>query len=168
MDRAAWARTGIVTAILVLLAMILITPTLIGRPPELGSLPLLIVGLTQDRSTFVVHVGGAVGSYMYANVTLAVRGIGNASSYEAQAMENDTYDANLRVPVNVTASFAIHTYLVDRQENYFEYNVTVDLGRDAQDRLVLIFTLADEKEPRVERRTPPEDFRWPVPLRGAL
>ena len=167
MDRAAWARAGIVVAILVLLAMILITPTLIGRSPELGSLPLLIVGLTQDRSTFVVDVGGVVGRYMYANVTLEVRGILNAS-YEAEAMENDTYGVHIRVPVNATASFSVHTYLVDRQKNYFEYNVTVDLGRDDQDRSVLIFTLPDETAPRQERRTPPEDFRWPVPLRGAL
>ena len=167
MDRAAWARAGIVVAILVLLAMILITPNLIGRPPELGSLPLLIVGLTQDRSTFVIHVGAALGSYMYANVTLEVRGIDNGS-YDARAMENDTYDAHLRVPANATASFAVHTYLVDRQENYFEYNVTVDLGLDPQGRLVLVVTLQDEKDPRVERRTLPEEFRWPVPLRGAL
>ena len=166
MDRAAWARAGIVVAILVLLAMILITPTLIGRSPELGSLPLLIVGLTQDQSTFVVDVGGAVGRYMYANVTLEVRGIQNAA-YEAEA-ENDTYGVHIRVSVNVTRSFSIHTYLVDRQDNYFEYNVTVDLGRDDQGRFVLIFTLPDEAAPRQERRTPPEDFRWPVPLRGAL
>lgn len=168
MDRAAWARAGIVVAILVLLALILITPNLIGRPPELGSLPLLIVGLTQDRWTFVVDVGGGLGRYMYANVTLEVRGIQNAS-YDARAMENDTYDVHLRVPVNATASFAVHTYLVDRQENYFEYNVTVDLGRDPQGRFVfLVVTLPDEKDVRVERRTLPEDFRWPVPLRGAL
>jgi len=165
-DRAAWARAGIVVAILVLLAMILITPTLIGRSPELGSLPLLIVGLTQDQSTFVIHVGAAVGSYMYANVTLEVRGIQNAS-YEAEAMENDTYDVHIRVPVNVTRSFSIHTYLVDRQENYFEYNVTVNLFLE-QGRLVLVVTLQDEKDPRVERRTLPEEFWWPVPLRGAL
>lgn len=164
MDRAAWGRAGIFATILALLALILITPNLIGRPAVLASLPILIVGLTEDRSAFVVHVGGAVGAYMYANVTLEVFGM-NATLVDV-AVENDTYSAHLRVPVNEAQPLRIHTYLADRQDHYFEYNVTAAFVSE-QGRPVLLLTLVDEED-REERRTPPDDFRWPVPLRGTL
>ena len=166
MAREAWARTGMVVTIPALLVLILITPNLIGRPPDLASWPLLVIGLTQDGSTFVVDVGGAVGAYMYASVTLEVSGIDNVS-YAARVTETDTYGKDLRVPENATHAFQVHAYLVDRQDNYFEYNVTTTLVWEG-DRPILVFVRQDESNPREERRTPPDDFQWPVPLRGRL
>lgn len=163
--REARTRAGMVITILALLFLIFITPSLLGRPPELASLPLLIIGLTQDESTFVVDVGGAVGAYMYANVTLEVLGIDNAS-YQARVMNASAYHLHVRVPRNATP-FAVHTLLVDRQDNYFEYNITASLATEAT-RLVMIFTFPDETDNRVERRTPPDDLRWAVPWRGSL
>ena len=167
MAREAWARTGMVVTIPALLVLILITPNLIGRPPDLQSWPLLVIGLTQDGSTFVVDVGGAVGAYMYASVTLEISGIDNAS-YSANETDTDTYGKDLRVPENATHAFQVHAYLVDRLNNYFEYNVTTTLVVVEGGRTILVFVLQDESNPREERRTPPDDFRWPVPLRGRL
>lgn len=154
-----------VFTILGLLALILVTPSLLGRPPELSSLPLFVIGMSQDKSAFVLDVGGAIQAYMYANITLGVRGLD--TTYNVTAWENDTYSVHVRV-ANDTAPFHVHTWLVDRQGNYFEYNVTVRLRRDDEGRTVMIFGFPDEVDGIEQIRVPPDDFRVGVPRRGAL
>ncbi len=165
MERETWIRAGMVLTILGLLGLVLVTPSLMGRPPELASLPLLIVGVTEDVSTFILDVSAAVQAYMYANMTLEVEGLDNVT-YVAVVNEADTYDVHLRIPTAVTSHFHVHAVLFDRQDNYFEYNLTVRLG-DLEDRgIPMIFSFPDEQDAPEVVRFPPDDFRWLIPRRG--
>jgi len=161
-----------VLTVLVLLGLVLITPGLLGRSPELIAYPILIVGLTRDNSTLVVDVGGGVGAYMYENATLEVLRLDANGTFNETIMENDTYGMHMRVPVNPEPStFSLHTLFVDRQSNYFETNVTVRVFRDDDERMVLAFAFPDPQDqtPGETRKYPPaEDFRWVLPLRGRL
>lgn len=167
MERETWARAGMVVTILALLALILITPNLLGRPPELASLPVLVIGMTGDGSALVVDVSGAVQAYMYANITLGVRDTAPNGTVNATLWENDTYGVHLRVPANESARYLVHTRLVDRQRNVFEYNVTAHVGEDADGRTIISVSLSDEPSGGEQIRVPPDDFRIAVPLRGS-
>lgn len=160
-----------VLTILVLLALILITPSLLGRSPELVSLPILVIGLSRDNATLAVNVGGAVGWYMYENATLHVRALNPGSTYNVTTTENETYEIHQKVPVNVTSSFfRVHTLVFDPQGNYFETNVTARVYRNDEGRIVMAFTFPDPVDTNLSEtlRFPPEDFRWVIPLRGRL
>ncbi len=171
MERDVWIRGAMLVSILALATLILVTPTLIGRPPaELASLPLLIIGMPKNESYFIVYLSAAVQAYRYEEVRISVSGT-NPPSNGTQD-ENETYGLHMWVPTQVPSngSFTIHTYLVDQVQNYFEYNVTVRAVRDAA-RTVMVFTFPDEKDnPNLEirRNAQGEDFRWVVPQRGKL
>ena len=150
-----------------LLVVVLATPGLIGRPQELGSIPLLVIGLSQDEREIVIDVSGAIQAYMYEAMKLDVLSepepVVNLS-----IAENDTYDIHARIPANGSLTYSVHTWLLDRQDNYFEYNLTMAMTRDANDNPVMIFGLIDEDSPRTVRVVPPDDFRWAVPRRGEV
>lgn len=156
-----------VLTILVLLALVLVTPTLIGRPQELASVPLLVVGMTEDEAFLVFDVGAGVQAYMYRNITLEIRAEPPSPGDVSEAAV-DAYHVTARVPVNASVTYAARTYLVDRQDNYFEYNVTVRAFVDDDERMVIAFGLVDEDNPSTILAYPPADFRWVVPPRGSL
>lgn len=155
-----------VVSILALVVLIVITPFLLGRPPsELASLPLLIIGMGQNESAFIVNLGAAVNAYQYDRIRLTI----NGSDPSANGMFNETeaYSLYRWVPANVTVF--VNVYLVDRQRNYFEYNVTARSEKDQDNRTVMIFTLPDEADDATEiRQYPTDDFRRVVPRRGTL
>jgi len=164
-ERDSWLRAVMLVTIPGLLALILVTPSLLGRQPELASLPILVIGMTQDKATFVLDVSGAIQAYLYANITLAVTGIADPS-FSDTGWELDTYNVHLRVAA-AEAPFLVWAYLEDQQGNYFEYNVTVRFGLDEEDRPAMFFTFPDEPTLDEQRRIPPDDFRVAVPLRGS-
>ena len=171
MERDVWIRGAMVVSILALATLIFVTPTLIGRPPaELASLPLLIIGMPKNESSFIVYLSAAVQAYRYDEVRISVNG--TSPSANRTLAENETYGLHLWVPTQVPSngSFTVHTYLVDQLKNYFEYNVTVRARLDSG-RTVMVFTFPDEKDnPNLEmKRYPPgEDLRWVIPQRGSL
>lgn len=165
MERDFWFRALMVFTVFGLLGLILVTPSLLGRQAEIASLPILVIGMTtQNRSMFVIDVSGAIQAYMYANITLEVK---NANtSYWKNWTEEDTYNVHAFIPTGVEP-FQVRTYIEDRQHNYFEYNVTVDLGEDAEGRPAMLFAFPDPPSPDAVTRVPPEDLRVAVPLRGS-
>ena len=167
-ERAAWVRLLIVVTILALLALVLITPNLLGGPPlELASLPVLVVGINKDESVWVVDVGGAVQPYLYAAIVLEARSIEPGSTYNVTSRLNDSYGLYLQILVNATAAFSLRTWLKDREGNYFEYNITASLTT-VDGRTVIEIGLPDEADAPDQIRDPPDDFRTPVPRRGSL
>ena len=154
-----------VVSILALAVLILVTPILLGRPPsELASLPLLIIGMSRNESAFIVSVGAAVQAYQYDRIRLTING--SDPSVDWNFTELDTYGFHRWVPANGT--FSVNVYFVDRQRNYFEYNVTGE-RRNVDNRTVMVFTFPYEKgERNNEVRYPPDDFRLVIPRRGAL
>lgn len=172
MEREVVARVAMVLSILALVVLILITPSLLGRPsPELASLPLLIIGMSRDNSTFIVEVGAAVQAYRYDAIRLAIVASQPWNSSRVwlnqTVLRNDTYGYGTSVPSNAT--FTIGAYFVDHQGNYFEYNVTARTRRDPDSRLAMVFTFPEPDNATTEiTRYPPDDFRWVIPRRGTL
>ena len=155
-----------VVSILALVVLILVTPILLGRPPsELASLPLLIIGMSRNESAFIVSVGAAVQAYRYDFIRLSTNG--TSPSANVTQAENDTYGFHVWILANGT--FTVHAYFVDQQRNYFEYNVTVHTEKNLQGDTVIVLTFPlEEDNPPAERRTPPEDYRRFIPLRGTV
>lgn len=118
-------------AVIVLVALILITPNLLGRPSELTSIPVLIVAMNASHSEIIVDVTAAVQAYLYRNITLDVKHMNPDSSNVTLApfSQNDTYNVQVEIAANATPLY-IHARLVDEQGNYFEYNVTVQTFND--------------------------------------
>lgn len=170
-EREVALRAAMFGTIIVLVVFILVTPTLLGRPSELTSVPVLIVAMTHDESSFIVDVTGAVQAYLYENISLHVStmGPGHANTTRGTYARNDTYNAAIYVPANATPLF-IHARLVDQQGNYFEYNLTVGTFNDSANanKLTLVFTFPDDAGTTARYVVPPTDFRWAVPRRGMV
>ena len=169
-EREVLARGAMVLSIFALIVLILVTPGLLGRPsPELASLPLLIIGMSRDNTTFIVDVGAAVQAYRYAVIRLAIVASQPWNSsriwVNQSVLRNDTYGYQLWVPSNAT--FTIDAYFIDQQGNYFEYNVTAQVEREPGNRVAMVFTFPEPDNMTTEiRRYPPDDFRWLIPRRG--
>lgn len=167
MEREIKVRAVMVLTILVLAALILITPGLLGRPSELSSLPVLIIGLTKQGQEFIVDVEGAVQAYFYDRIGLEVSSLPDGSSV-ASLQEDEIYSLYLRLPANETGAYLVHAFLLDQLGNYFEYNVTMWASRDLENRTLLSVSLIDEDSPQTIRVSPPADFRWVIPRRGEM
>jgi len=166
-EREVWIRAGMFATIIALVALILVTPELLGRPSELASLPILIVAMTKDKSTFIVDVTAAVQPYLYEEVNLSIHfpdpnGTWLPGPYQAK---NESFQASVYLPVDA-APFLVRAWLVDQQGNYFEANVTVRTQTDSEGRLQMVFAFPDDPHAAEVTRTPPEDFRYAVPRRG--
>jgi hypothetical protein len=165
-------RGLMVVSILALVVLILVTPSLLGRPSaELASVPLLTIGMSRNESAFIVDLGAALQVYQYDLVRMTLNG--SNPSVNRTYEERDTFGLHVWVPGNM--SFSVHAYLVDhvnrmdQRRNYFEYNVSVHREVDSQDRTVLVFTFPFEKDLREPVRvTRPGDFHQVIPPRGTL
>lgn len=157
--------------IIVLVALILITPNLLGRPSELASIPVLIVAMNHDRTMVIVDVTAAVQAYLYDNITLEVKHMNADFTNRTLAVysQNDTYNVQVNVMANETP-FYIHARLVDLQGNYFEYNMTMRTFYDTNNlyKLTMVFNFPDEPSTASRYTVPPADFRWAIPRRGMI
>ncbi len=153
--------------IIVLMALIVITPTLMGRPTGLSSFPVLIVAATWDQGDLVVGVTG-VQPYMYGNVTLNVtRAAANDTRTLAWRQNNNSFGEFVYIAVNDTP-LRIHVWLEDQLRNYFEGNVTVATSLNTQGKLVMSVGYPDDPNAGTTMTVAPNDFRWSVPLRGTV
>lgn len=159
--------------IIILMALILLTPTLLGHPSELTAIPALIVAMTPDHGTIIVDVTAAAQAYLYKNITLTVLHMNATANYRNttvdSAARNFTYNLALYVPANATPLW-IHTRLLDEQDNFFELNLTVNRFDDPNNggKLTMVFNFPDPPATATRYAVPPVDFRWPVPRRGMI
>jgi len=120
-------RVAMVAVIPVLLAVILVTPSLMGRPTVLSAIPALIIGLTDEAVVIDVH--GAVDHYLYRSIYLHLQGEDNLSFH--QSLEKlETYDLDISFDRNATVAFDLYVLIADRQGNTFALNGTVFTGHD--------------------------------------
>ena len=174
MEQEDWLRGGMVISILVLVVLILITPSLLGRSPsELASVPLLIIGMSKNESWFIVNIEAAFQAYRYDLVRMTVNGTGAPVNWTHE--EAEVFGFHRWLPGNAT--FSVHVYLVDQgsgglRKNYFEFNVTAHRDRDVNNRSVMVITFPFEKDFRgTEVRKYPdqhEEFRQGIPRRGTV
>jgi hypothetical protein len=169
MEQEDWLRGGMVISILVLVVLILITPSLLGRSPsELASVPLLIIGMSKNESWFIVNIEAAFQAYRYDLVRMTINGTGQSVNWSHS--EAEVFGFHRWVPGN--ASFSVHVYLVDQGKNYFEFNVSAHREKETNNRSVMVITFPFEKDFRgMDIRKYPdlkEDFRQGIPRRGSL
>jgi hypothetical protein len=161
-----------VLSVLALLVLILVTTVLYVRPPStLVAQPSLTVGMAENKTWFIVDLSAAVERYQYRVIRLMINGTDTATNWTFQGTleEREAYGLHRWVPANAT--FSMNVYFVDRQRNYFEYNVTARAIREPSERTVMVFTFPFEPAARNTevRKTPPdEDYRLGVPWRGTL
>jgi len=166
-EREVWVRAAMVLSVLLLASLIVVTPALLGRPtPGFASLPILIIGMSRNESSFVVYASWALQAYQYDLIRLTFNE--SSSAVNGSIEEMDSYGIHRWVPAN--ASFTVGAYFVDHVGNYFQYNVTVRAEKDQDNRTFMLFTFPYEKDNvnTVIRRYPPDDFRWGIPPRGTL
>lgn len=161
-----WVRGAMVASVLVLGVLIFVTPILLGHPTsELSSLPLLIIGMSGNQSSFIVYATGAVQAYQYRLIRLSFND--STPTVNGTFAERDTYGFHRWVPAN--ANFTVDVYFEDRLGNYFQYNVTVHREKDMNNLTKIVFTFPYEKDPpNPVTRSPPDDFRWVIPRRGRV
>jgi hypothetical protein len=170
-EREVWVRAGMFAAIIVLVILVLVTPSLMGHPPSLVSLPILIVGVTPDQTNLTAYVAGSVQAYLYDRITLNVTRLNAANQSVAWANATEAYTYGVEVKMRLNLSYwRIHVWLEDQQNNYFEYNVTVRsyVDRNNNYHLTLAFSFPDDNTATVVTRVPPDDFRIAIPRRGSL
>lgn len=157
-------------AIIVLVVLILITPSLMGHPTVLTP-PVLIVAVTPDRTNLTIYVTASVQAYLYDDITVNLTRLDatNASVAWTNVSQTYTYGVELKVPLNLTY-WRVHVWLRDEQDNYFEDNVSVRVFLDAsnQNQLTLAFTFPDDKSAATVTRSWMDDFRVAIPRRGTL
>ena len=157
-------------AIIVLVALILVTPRLMGHPSPLAP-PLLIVGVTPDQANLTIYIAASIQANLYDDITLNVTRLNAANQSVAwtNVSEAFSYGIEMKVPLNLTY-WRIHVWLLDQQDNYFEYNVSLRtfLDRSNSFQLTMAFTSPDDNSTTVATAVPPDDFRVPIPRRGTL
>lgn len=157
-------------AIIVLVVLILITPSLMGHPPVLTP-PILIVGVTPDRTNLTFYVTASVQAVLYDDITVNLTRLNeaNASVGWKNVSDTYTYGVEVKVPMNLTY-WRIHVWLKDEQHNYFEDNVSLRVYSDPKNNneLTLTFTFPDDPSSPVVTRVWTDGYRVPIPRRGTL
>jgi hypothetical protein len=156
-------------AIIVLVVLILVTPSLMGHPPSLAP-PIMIIAVTPDKSTLIVDVTAAVQAQLYDSITINLTRLNaaNVSVENLSSSQTFTYGVEMRAHLNLTY-WRVHVWLEDEQTNYFEYNVTIRAYLDRNNnRLTLAFSFPDDNSSTVVTRVPPDDYRVTIPQRGTV
>ncbi len=147
-----------VAVIPALLAVILVTPGLMGRPPSaLSAIPIVVIGLTD--TDVVIDLHGAVDHYMYRSLAIEIQGQDNVS-FRMTAVERESYDLEVNLSRNATHAFDVYVLIVDRQGTTFALNGTVFQGTDDDGDFV---SMTDRSTLRTGLDRPPGDFRALVP-----
>ncbi len=146
-----------VAVIPALLALVLVTPGLMGRPTVLSAIPALVIGLTD--ADVVIDLHGAVDHYMYRSLAIELRGQDNVS-FRIAAVERESYDLQLNFSRNATHAFDVYVLIVDREGTTFALNGTVFQGVDEVGDFV---SMTDRSTLRTGLNRPPGDFRALVP-----
>ncbi len=126
-------------AIIVLVVLILVTPSLMGRPTVLTP-PVLIVGVTPDKANLTVYVTASVQAYLYDDITV------NLTYWHVHVWLRDEQD----------------NYFEDN------VTVRVFQDPANQNALTLAFTFPDDKSAATVTRSWTDDFRVAIPRRGTL
>jgi len=150
-------RGAMVAVIPALLALILVTPGLIGRPAVLSAIPALVIGLTGSRVVIDIH--GAVDHYMYRSISIAIRGQDNVS-FRMGATEREWSALDVNFSRNATHAFDLTVLIQDRGGNTFALNGTAFQGRDDAGDFI---SMTDRSTLRSGLYRPPADFRALVP-----
>jgi len=120
-----------VSTVVVLVFLIIITPTFISRQTPLGAAALVFIDNMDYQVLIDVH--SVVVEYRYWNISMRVAGMDNQSYSPPVMLENETYDLHAVVAKNDTRKFQVNITLFDQAKHGYDYNVTVELRGQAYD-----------------------------------
>ena len=126
-----------VSTVVVLVFLIIITPTFISLNAPLGAAPLVFIN-NRDY-TVLVDVHSVVVEYLFWNISIRVSGLDNLSYRPPVMLENDTYDIHTAISKNDTRRFEVNITLFDQMKRGYDYNVTLELKGPADENVMLVW-----------------------------
>src|SRR2546428_7237152 len=103
-------RGAMVAVIPALLALILMTPGLMGRPTVLSAIPALVIGFTESQVVIDLH--GAVDHYMYRHIAIMLHGVNNVS-FTLLATQREAYDLLVNFSRNTLNTISLYILIYD-------------------------------------------------------
>ena len=125
-----------VATVVVLVFLIMITPTFIGPQQALGAVPTVFID--NMRYSVLIDVHSVVVEYRFMNISMRVVGLDNTSYRPPILTENDTYDLHTVVWTNSTRRFWVNITLFDQNRIPSDYNVTVEARGPADDYEMIV------------------------------
>lgn len=139
-------KVFMVSTFVVLVFLIMITPTFIGPQQSLGAVPTVFID--NMRYSVLIDVHSVVVEYRFRNISMRVVGLDNASYHPPPLSENETYDLHMVVWTNDTRRFAVNITLFDQNRRASDYNVTVEV-RGVTDDYEMIVLKEGSEQPSV-------------------
>ena len=136
-----------VSTVVVLVFLIIITPTFISQNAPLGAAPLVFI-YNRDYSV-LVDVHSVVVEYLYWNISIRVVGLDNQSYRPPLMLENDTYDLHTVIAKNDTRRYEVNVTLFDQTMRGYDYNVSLELKGQADDNIMLVWKEGSDMPVRV-------------------
>jgi hypothetical protein len=126
-----------VSTVIVLIFLIIITPTFISQQAPIGSFPRVLID-HMDYSV-LVDVRAALEDYRYHNITIRVAGIDNPGYHPPPVQSSETYGIQATILKNDTREFALNITLFDQGGQGYDYNSTVRIvsGQDGDDMVIM-------------------------------
>lgn len=132
-----------VATLVVLVFLIIITPTFISQQTSLGAVPLVIID--NLRYSILVDVHSTVEPYRYKLISIDITGLDTAYN-PMPVSETETYDLHVVVNKNDTNRFSLNITLFDQVWHGYDYNATVEVKNESAGGFMLV-RRADASQP---------------------
>jgi hypothetical protein len=128
--------------VLVLLALVLVTPLFLEKSTTLGAIPRLLIHHAQGETS--IHVHGAVGTPIYPQITIDITDL-SGGDWNSSDTSLDAVGMLVIVPDSDTTHFQLNiTIMVG--EDMFEYGCEVEIGEDIEGETINVL-LPEREEP---------------------
>ncbi|MEE9116173.1 MAG: hypothetical protein V3U09_04670 [Thermoplasmata archaeon] len=129
--------------VLVLLALVLLTPLFLERGSSLGAIPRLLIDHAEGETR--IYVEGAVETTRYPYVTIDIMDI-SGNNWNSSDTSYNTIGVMIIVHDTDTSHFQLNiTIMVG--EDILEYGCEVEIGEDIDGETVINVLLPDREEP---------------------
>jgi len=130
-------KVFMVSTVIVLIFLIIITPTFISQQAPIGSFPRVLID--HMEYSVLVDVRAALEDYRYHNMSIRVTGLGAPGYHPPPIQSNETYGIQATVLKNDTREFTLNITLYDQLRQGYVYNTTVRIvsGQDGEDIMVV-------------------------------
>ncbi len=117
-----------VATVIVLVFLIIITPTFISQQQSIGAVPFVFID--HLNYTVLIDVHSVVVEQRYWNVSMCIRSLDNPNYTHLYLVENNTYDIHTVVNKNDTRRFTLNVTIFDQNLNGYDYNATIEIKKE--------------------------------------
>ena len=118
-------KVFMVSTVIVLLFLIIMTPTFISQQAPIGSFPRVLID-HMDYSV-LIDVRAALEDYRYQNMNIKVTGLDNIAYNPPPATASETYGIQTTVLKNDTREFSVNITIFDQGGHAYDFNATVTI-----------------------------------------